>query len=123
MSVASERLKKSMLRSWHIRSIMMSLISRAVSLATTRPARIWPELDPVGDLDDPVEHSEASVADVVDDGVGADAQVGGDPAGRGRLEVFAADAAVDQGADLPAGGTSAISRARRAASAAPSDSR
>ena len=78
----------------------MSLISRAVSLATTRPERIWPELDPVGDFDDPVEHPEASVADVVDGGVGADSQVGGDPAGRGRLEEFAADAAVDQGANL-----------------------
>ena len=42
MSVASESLKNSMLRSWRIRSIMMSLISRAVSLATTRPAWIWP---------------------------------------------------------------------------------
>ncbi len=78
----------------------MSLISRAVSLATTRPAQDLAKLDPVGDFDDSVEHTQASVADVVDDGIRADLQIGGDPAGRGRLEVLAADPAVDQGPNL-----------------------
>ena len=42
VSVASESLNISMLRPRSIRSIMMSLISRAVSHETTSPARIWP---------------------------------------------------------------------------------
>ena len=42
VSVASERLKKSMLWFSSICSITISLISRAVSHATTIPARIWP---------------------------------------------------------------------------------
>ena len=63
-----------MLRSWHIRSIMMSLISRAVSHETTSPARIWPSSIRLAIVDHAVEHAEAGVADVVDRGVRADAQ-------------------------------------------------
>ena len=76
---------------------MMSLISRAVSHGDDQAGADLAQLDPVGDFDDAVEHAQAGVADVVDRGVAADAEIGGDPAGRGRLEVFAADPAIDQG--------------------------
>ena len=119
--VASETAKCSMLRSSSIRAIMMSLISRALSQETTRPALIWPELDPVGHVEDAVQHAEAGVGEVEDRGVAADAEPGGDPAGGGRLELLPADAGVDQNADI-VGDTPVAARAFFAAAIAPWES-
>ena len=58
------------------------------------------ELDPVGDVENTVEHAQAGVAEVVDGGIRADAQVGSDAAGGGRLELLAADAGVNERVDV-----------------------
>ena len=116
VSVASDSLKKSMLWFSSICSITISLISRDVSHDTTMPGADLAELDPVGDLDHAVEHAQAGVADVVDGGLRSDADGRGHATGRGRLEVLATDAAVDQDVDLVRAGhatpTSADGRPR-----------
>ena len=58
------------------------------------------ELDGVGHLEDAVHHAQAGVGDVVDGAVGAHAHARGHGAGRGRLAGLAADARVDEGAEL-----------------------
>ena len=101
--VATDLAYMSMEVSSSMRSIMMSLISRAVSQEVTSPARDLAEFDLVGDFEDAVEDAEAGVGDVVDGFGAADAEFGGDAAGGGGFEVFAVDAGVDDGADVVGG--------------------
>ena len=90
VSVASEVLNNSMLRLSSSRSIMMSLISRAVSQETTSPARHLAQFDPIGHVEHAVEDAEAGVADVENRRAGPDAQFRRHPARGRRLELLAA---------------------------------
>ncbi len=60
------------------------------------------QLDHVGHLHHAVENAQAGVRDVVDQAVWRAGRAVVHAAGRGRLEIVAADRAVDQGADLRA---------------------
>ena len=82
------------------RSIMMFTISRALSQETTRPALDLAELDAVGDVEHPVQNTEARIGEVVDGGGGTDADTVSHPAGGGRLEAFPAHAGINEDVDV-----------------------
>ena len=88
-----------------------------------QPGADLAELDPVGDVDDAVEHAEAGVADVVDRGVGADAQVRRRPGRRSPARTARGRPRRRSGRRPGRRRTSAASRACRAAAIAPSESR
>jgi hypothetical protein len=77
-----------------------STMSRADSQDTTSAAADAALLDGVRGGDHAVEHAEAGVREVEDLGAPADAEPLGHGASRGGLEVLAADAGVDEQADV-----------------------
>ena len=84
------------------RSIVFSTSSRPHSVPTTTPARIWPSSIMLATWIMPVSMPEAGVRDVVDHRVAREVEAVMDAAGGGRLQIVAADRAVDECAEVAA---------------------
>src|SRR5262249_58771394 len=65
-----------------------------------QPGATLAELDPVGDVDDSVQHTQTRIAHVVNERRAAHTQACGYFAGRGRFELLAAHSSIDQDIDV-----------------------
>jgi len=69
-----------------------------------------PQLNPVGDIENTVENTETGVGEIINRGIPSDTEGGCNLAGRGRLEMLAADSCINYCTDVLRGNIALLKR-------------